>query len=352
MGSVIELFQFAQILCWIILPLLIITASVTTYLHYRKKKKNLVESSLIETGNPDTFSQLVGAGDYIFFDHSKLISDYKRKITSNQARYTALQQDFSRLMSKYSALAIFTNQKLDHHKNSSMENYRDQLPQYIQEEINLLVQDHAAEKKEMNSRLEQMGRSYKSLEEENESLLQQLQAEHGNEGERDTIISKWKDENSQLKEKIAEQDYLKDILEEKKAQIVFLQNQLEQRIVQNHQSDIQRNQLATQIEDLKQIREGELGAMQLRISSLTEELDQCQTELADKKDRLQSTELSLAQSEELWKTARTNCEMLEERLLANRQTLRRLYSEFASCMETEEVPVIQLRPEYSSAEEG
>lgn len=233
-----------------------------------------------------------------------------------------------------------------------MENYRDQLPQHIQEEINLLVQEHAAEKKEMNARLEQLGRSYKSLEEENESLLQQIKAEHGNDDEKDSVISKWKEENSRLKERIAEQDYLKDILEEKKAQIVFLQNQLEQRIVNNHQAEVQRAQLTAQIENLKQIREGEMGAMQLRVKSLTEELEMSQSELDRKKIQVESSERALAYSEEQWKVSQIHCQELEEKLQLNKTTLRRLYAELSACLDTEEVPVIQLRSEYSPAEEG
>jgi chromosome segregation ATPase len=48
------------------------------------------------------------------------------------------------------------------------------------------------------------------------------------------MIQKWEEEKADLKKRISEQEYLKDVLEEKKQQIVFLQHQLEQRIKNHH----------------------------------------------------------------------------------------------------------------------
>jgi len=48
------------------------------------------------------------------------------------------------------------------------------------------------------------------------------------------MIQKWEEEKAELKRRINEQEYLKDVLDEKKQQIVFLQQQLEQRIKNHH----------------------------------------------------------------------------------------------------------------------
>jgi chromosome segregation ATPase len=48
------------------------------------------------------------------------------------------------------------------------------------------------------------------------------------------MIQKWEEEKAELKRRISEQEYLKDVLDEKKQQIVFLQQQLEQRIKNHH----------------------------------------------------------------------------------------------------------------------
>jgi len=48
------------------------------------------------------------------------------------------------------------------------------------------------------------------------------------------MIQKWEEEKAELKRRINDQEYLKDVLDEKKQQIVFLQQQLEQRIKNHH----------------------------------------------------------------------------------------------------------------------
>jgi chromosome segregation ATPase len=49
-----------------------------------------------------------------------------------------------------------------------------------------------------------------------------------------SMIQKWEEEKAELKRRINDQEYLKDVLDEKKQQIVFLQQKLEQRIKNHH----------------------------------------------------------------------------------------------------------------------
>ena len=54
-----------------------------------------------------------------------------------------------------------------------------------------------------------------------------------------------------LKDKIDEHDYLQDLVEEKKAQITFLQSQVEQRIKNLYQSEHQRLQTVAEMKQLR-----------------------------------------------------------------------------------------------------
>jgi chromosome segregation ATPase len=63
------------------------------------------------------------------------------------------------------------------------------------------------------------------------------------------MIQKWEEEKTELKKRINEQEYLKDVLEEKKQQIVFLQQQLEQRIKNHHLEEQQFRELGIKFMD-------------------------------------------------------------------------------------------------------
>ena len=385
-GAVVEFVKFIQILCWIILPVFVILTGVTIYLHYRKKKMQaaaLPDADEQVLNVPEQFNHRKSNGEYILFDHSELIGGYKKRISTHQARYTALHHDFSKLESRYTALAHFAARQFNHQKNYAMENYPEQLPQQMKEEINLLIQQHAAEKQELQSRLEQLGRSYQSLEEENESLQEQAHMEHATEEEKEILIDKWKSENSKLKERVAEQDYLKDILEEKKSQINYLQNQMEQRIMQQHQSEYQRGQLLEELQaiklshaETKLVWEEEMTGLQSQFDQTHHLLQERQQQLEEKEqvlasrinhvksledslsglilqvDTLQSELLSRKEKIELLETqSRAESErahVLEEKLASNRLVLRRLYTELPGLLgeEAEPSPVISLRPAY------
>ena len=58
---------------------------------------------------------------------------------------------------------------------------------------------------------------------------------------------KWDEEKAELKRRISEQEYLKDVLDEKKQQIVFLQQQLEQRIKNHHLVELQFRELGIKL---------------------------------------------------------------------------------------------------------
>lgn len=392
LGAVIEFVSFVQILCWIILPVFLAAVALTIYLHYRKKKRNQQleeDADDMVLAVPEKFNHRKPDGEYILFDHSELIGEYKKRISCHQAKYTALHHDFTQLESKYSALAHYTAGQFNHHKNYAMDNQQEALPQHVKEEINLLVQQHAAEKRELEIKLEQLAKSYESLEQENESLQEDIKLEQATDEEKEVLINKWKAENNILKEKISEQDYLKDILDEKKSQIIFLQNQLEQRIIQTHQSETQRNEISTAYRQLQTKKAEESATWQNDLAMLKKELDHCNHLLQDRQQKLDEHELTLASRtnhiksledsisslvlhldtaqtqlrekqasaslyEEQWKAELEHSHQLEEKLSDQRQSLRRIQAAFAQALneddQHEESPVIAMRPGYSTAE--
>lgn len=307
-GAVSEIIRFVQVLCWIILPVLALVILLTVFLHYRKKKKNKSEALPAEEllPVPATLIQGKKPADYILFDHSGLVDQYHNRLCHSQAKYTALRHDFSRLETKYTALALYASNHTYNPKEKTMENPAVQLSPVMQEEIDSLIKKHKAEKQDWKEKNERLAHSYRSLEQENNLLQAKLElATATTEEERALLVNKWAEENSILKDKLAEHDYLSDIVEEKKSQITFLQNQLEQKIVLQHAAEHQTSQLHSELvgkEELLQQKEQLLNEKLQEIAVLQEQLS--------------------AQQEILHATA--------EKLAVCKQLTRKFYEEFVS----------------------
>jgi hypothetical protein len=81
---------------------------ITVIMHYRQRKKTGLP--------PDTMEQLIASSpencayklenEYILFDHSGMIRDYKSRLAKNQAKYAALKQDYEKLLESYNALLL------------------------------------------------------------------------------------------------------------------------------------------------------------------------------------------------------------------------------------------------------
>ena len=394
-GSAFDFVKFIQILCWIILPVLLLAVLLTVFLHYRKKKK--IEKAEAENedeefmhASPELLGYTKGDGEYVFFDHSSLISEYKKRLSYNHARYTALHHDFEKLETKYAMLASYATTVLINKKNINMENLHDSMPQNMETEINKMTEDYVAEKKELLTRLEQMKNSYQNLEHEHELLLEKVSMETITDEEKTAIINRWREENIALKDKVAEQEYLKEVIEEKKVQIDFLQNQLEQRIKNNHQSDNQRKQVLADLEQLRNAngnallqlnslksdlvhQQEETNKLQIVLNGKEEQLVERQQLLTSKLDHItwlentlhevkQQNEIlnaSVADSKDLVAVLQEQLtyeqqksQAMEQKLSSNKQTLQRLYKDFSAIMgeNDEQSPVIALRPDYISRE--
>src|SRR5436190_13590235 len=104
-----------------------------------------------------------------------------------------------------------------------METTHTDLQQMSYDQIDSIRQEYELEKKELLAELHQLTISFENLENDNISLREQLKGYSDNGTGFSSMIQKWDEEKADLKKRISEQEYLKDVLEEKKQQIVFLQ---------------------------------------------------------------------------------------------------------------------------------
>lgn len=388
-GSSFDFMQFLQILCWILLPALLLAVILTVFLHYRKKRIEKAEEETEEAlvmGSPEMVGYTKGDGEYICFDHSPLISEYKNRLSFTHARFTALRHDFEKLESRYTALAGYA---IAHFKNKNaalMENTNEEMPRQLREEIDRIVAQYKAEKDELQTRLEQLNQSFKSLEDENQSLQDQVNIHLVSGEEKETIYSRWKEENRVLKEKVAEQQYLQDLVEEKNAQLVFLQNQVEQRIKAQHAVEHQRTKLESELEDLNNRytddhrlqenlkrellqKQEEMDKLQVLLCAREEQLSEQQQLAASKQEQVTLLENTLSEtrnkddnlnamlSEANEKIAALQAQLaaeleknqfLEQHAMTSKESLKRIYHEVSAVMGegNTQSPVIPLRPDY------
>jgi len=238
-ASLIVFLKFLQVFLWISIPALLIGMFITTVIHYnnkRKKRKSLDEPFIFESegaGIVDDDVSLMPLNLFLQGDkqETKRIMNY---LSHSNARYIAIQKDFKVLTEKYQQLQLKSYQNFETKKNKSMETIYTDLQQIPYEQIDSTQQKYELEKKELLAELNQLTISFENLEKDNISLREQLNVYCDNGTGFTSMIQKWDEEKAELKRRISEQEYLKDVLEEKKQQIVFLQQQLEQRIKNHH----------------------------------------------------------------------------------------------------------------------
>jgi len=240
-ASSIVFLKFLQIFLWISIPAFLIGMLITTLTHYSNKRKKQKESK-----QPFIFED---DASYAGYDEVSLMplalqaNDQETKkimnyLSFSTARYIAMQKDFKFLTEKYQQLQAnksYINQNLETKNNDTMETIHTDLQQIPGQQIDLIrQQQHEIEKRELLAELDQLTVSYENLEKDNNSLREQLNVYCENGTGFTSMIQKWEEEKAELKRRISEQEYLKDVLDEKKQQITFLQQQLEQRIKNHH----------------------------------------------------------------------------------------------------------------------
>lgn len=379
-----EFAKFIQILSWILLPVLAGTVLLTYLFHYRKSKKNYITAEDAENNFvlafPEQFIHKKNDdGEYILFDHSGLILEYKKRMFYNHARYIALQKEYALLETKYSSL-ISSNSittELDF-KKTYMENLHEQASPHL---AALQGGDISAEQKEMSDKFELLNRSYRRLEEENRFLQEQISLQTAkDDDEKEKIINRWKEENRFLRNKVTDQEYVQELLNERNAQIIFLQNQLEQRIRNQHQADQQRQQAIAELEQAREQYKHDTDQMeslkhklQAIIAEKEELMSSNEQELASKTDMIiylesilnetkTQNELLNAQASDTKdiaimlqvevETKQERIKYLEQKLDKNLRVINHLFKEISACVNSDESgsPVIELNPVYLDKE--
>ena len=419
--SMYELKQFLQIVLWIAIPGTIIAFLVTTFFHYKRKKKIAegAEPAYMEGGGFHTVVATEPNGSNLVPDwlasgtnpdNQPLIKKYEQEVRRYRENYATLEQDFRELEGKYSdllnkaystekqnddassrlqlelngyklkvtqlqqaldnaqanaklvagdqqvpeALALSQQQvqqlqdsvqqlqdklrtqqdlkeknvaeitrlenlmKNMEHSAKSVQSESEELQRYFAKQVDELGVQYNSEKTDLSVQLQQLQKTVQQLKEENTALQHKVQIsgeqKHGGYEqqikEMQLLLTQTEDEKTTLKNKITDQQYLQDVLQEKKLQIEFLQNQLEQRIktfreiekdaadktIQVQQSQILRENFEREMhalkEELHQQRE-EVSAWQQAVERSREESRQNQENLRSKTGHIENLERNL-----------------------------------------------------------
>jgi chromosome segregation ATPase len=249
--ALIVFFKFLQIFLWISIPALLMGMLITTVIHYKNKRKkpgHLNGPFFFEKEGSYTSFNNLPLNLFLHGDHQQT-----RKIMNflsySNARYIAIQKDFKTLTEKYQQLQVNGYQNFETKKLKTMETTHTDLQQMSYDQIDTIRQEYELEKKELLAELHQLTISFENLENDNISLREQLNGYNDNGTGFKSMIQKWDEEKADLKKRISEQEYLKDVLEEKKQEIVFLQHQLEQRIKNHHLEEQQFRKLGIKFMD-------------------------------------------------------------------------------------------------------
>jgi len=252
-----------------------------------------------------------------------------------------------------------------------METIHTDLQQISYEQVDS-KQEYELEKKELLAELDQLTISFENLEKDNMNLREQLSVYSENGTGFTSMIQKWDEEKAELKKRISEQEYLKDVLEEKKQQIIFLQQQIEQRIKNHHLEEQQFRELGIKFIDanekleikeqsikefkttvhdkeqeiifLKEVVQSEATkAVQLEttIKELQEQSSKFSFELDKKNDLINELQAQLSEINE----AKIK---LEERLEKSQTFFKGFHRKLSDILQEEipESPVIVMKPVY------
>ena len=383
-----EFAKFLQLITWIILPVLLLAVLVTMFLHYRssrrKKSREMEADEVAWFDSPENLPGGRAQGAHILLDHSGVIREYQDKLSYYHARYAALQQDYKLLGSKYAAILEQNPAIRSTNKNMHMEETLTQQTLPNDQENREL-----AEKQVLIGQLEQLDHSIKNLESENRSLLEQLSIYTASEDEKDILVQRWHEENVQLKNQVTEQGYLKDLLKEKKNQVEFLQNQVDEQIILVHrltqEEAIRRNELEAALQDRRKSEQGlinareEMGRQDQVIDQLRSDLAGIENELREKEAMLGSRENELTYIQSQVRETKEQNELLQaeladshdrvialqeqlnmeesrvvramQKLEENRQLLKKFHRSLSDHIgESEETQVIELKPVYINSE--
>jgi chromosome segregation ATPase len=378
-ASLVVFLKFLQILLWISIPALVIAMLITTVIHYKNKRKKIKkeeEQLLIFENESKRFS---GYDDFSLIPHGVYLPGSKHEVRGiihrlfhSNARYIAIRKDFEMLNEKYKRLHINIHQDSETIKNKTMETIHTDMQQTLQEQIGNIKQQHEIEKKELYNELTQLTEAYENLEKDNTTLRDQLVAYSSDENKTTAVIQKWEVEKAELKKRLSEQDYLKEVLEEKKVQISFLQQQLEQRIKNHHLVEQQFRELGIKFMEVKEDleikqqtekefqttihdKEQEIIFLKGEIQSKSDHAAQLETEVKTLQTQNENLSLNVEDNKRLLENYREQLaqssdqkEELERKLEKNNTLLKGFHKKLSDVIEEEMTasPVIIMKPVY------
>jgi chromosome segregation ATPase len=367
--------KFVQVFLWISIPAILIGMLITTFIHYsnkRKKKKQAGQPFILKEGGSYAGYDDVSLMPLSFQPNEQDAKKIMNYLSFSNARYIAIQKDFKVLTEKYQLLQVSNNKNSETKNNDAMETINTNLQQMSYEQINDLRQQHAIEKKELLAELAELTTSFENLEKDNNSLREQLNVYCENGTGFTSMIQKWEEEKAELKRRISEQEYLKDVLDEKKQQIVFLQQQLEQRIKNHHLVELQFRELGIKLmdttekleikeqtgEDLQSVlhdKEQEMALLKEVLQSANDNAVQLEATIKELQERGSRFTLETEEKDKLIRDLQAQIAeandarlKLEERLEKSQAFFKGFHRKLSDMLQEEipESPVILMKPVY------
>lgn len=262
-GGLTDFLKFLQIFCWITIPIFLSAIFITTLFHYRKKGKKKPNSPEIDaeqllSGNLELSPV---PADHALGASLAQIKQFRKKLISSNARYSALKKDIKSLEEKYNKLILSKiNNETETFKQLNMENTNTGNQQDMQNQVDQFNDTITQGRDDLMGHVHILTNSNQKLEEENRILREHIQVYTSTDGNPEKMIRKFQDEKDELKKRLSSLEYLEDIVEEKMLQIKFLQQQLDARIKMHHEAENKFSDLSGAVCDMKS-RSDEAAAM-------------------------------------------------------------------------------------------
>jgi chromosome segregation ATPase len=374
-ASLVVFFKFLQIFLWISIPAFLIGMLITTVTHYRNKRKKQKESKQPFIFDDD--ASCAGYDDVSLMPLTLQANDQETKkimnyLSFSNARYIAIQKDFKVLTEKYQQLQGNFYQNSETKKYETMDTIQTDLQQISYQQIDSIKQQHEIEKRKLLAELDQLTASFENLEKDNNNLREQLNVYCENGTGFTSMIQKWEEEKAELKRRTNEQEYLKDVLDEKKQQIVFLQQQLEQRIKNHHLVEQQFRELGIKLMEASEKleikeqsdkefqatvrdKEQEINFLKEVIQSATENAAQLEATIKELQEQNSKFSFGLEEKNNLISDLRAQLAeanevkmKLEEKLERSQTFFKGFHKKLSDILQEEnpESPVIVMKPVY------
>lgn len=305
--SLYEFKQFLQIVLWIAIPGTIIAIVLTTVLHYRRKKNLLNapepefdgQGQLLLTGDKSQLPDWLASGNP---ENSSLLKKYEREVRRYKENYSQLEQDYRDLEQKYGDLL----NKAYHNDQSGNETV-----DALQQE----VKGYKLKIAQLQQAIDHRGGNNEQPGNNDPMELHGLRIK----------ITQLEEENKELNSNLEETRYIHEVLQEKKLQTEFLQQQLELRIKSYHQLEKQTSGASAELAQLK-ISAEEFNQKEEALKKDLEALQQQQASLQSVIDEKQN---AISQLEGSIDHEQQKTKELEHKLELSSQLFVRIYAELA-----------------------